>query len=85
MQDIIDEKIRGRFDESNNIYWDYKSKDQGIDREWFTKELGLFNTATFMDPEFVDWEGENFTLKEDSPVFELGFIPWDIESAGRSR
>lgn len=84
MKDIIENKIRSRFDESNNIYWDYKNGDQGIDVEWFTKELGLFHTARFINPEFVDGEKMNFTLKEDSPVFELGFIPWDISKAGRS-
>lgn len=85
MQDIIDQKIRSRFDESNNIYWDYQNGDQGIDVEWFTRELGLFHTATFTDPQFVDCQNRDFTLKENSPVFELGFIPWDISKAGRSK
>ena len=83
MDDIIEQKIRGRFNDANNIYWDYQSGDRGIDATWFQKELGLYNAAAFINPEFIDWQNREFTLKKDSPVLELGFIPWDISKAGR--
>lgn len=85
MKDIIEQKIRGRFNDANNIYWDYTSGDKGTDVEWLQKEVGLYNTPTFVDPGFEDPKNRNFKLKSDSPVYELGFIPWDISKAGLKR
>ncbi len=85
MKDIIDGKIRGRFNDANNIYWDYIQGDKGIDTAWFQKELGLYNTPTFLDPQFVDWQNRDFRLLPTSSVFDLGFIPWDISLAGLKR
>lgn len=85
MDDLIARKIRGRFNDANNIYWDYKEGDRGIDTEWFVRELGVYNTATFTDPGFMDWQNRDFALRSDSPVFDLGFISWDITKAGRKK
>ncbi len=34
------------------------------------------------DPMFVDPQNGDFRLHEDSPAFQLGFIPWPVENAG---
>lgn len=82
IKDVEHLNNRSRMTEANNIYWDYVKGDRGIDTNYYTEKLGLFHNATFEDPRFVNWEDRNFTLQDHSPVFNLGFISWDISQAG---
>ncbi len=34
------------------------------------------------DPKFVDPSNRDFRLQDDSPAFDIGFLPWPIEQAG---
>jgi len=36
----------------------------------------------FADPQFVDWENENYNFKPDSPALKLGIEPIDVSTAG---
>lgn len=80
--DLEEHKARSRMTEANNIYWDYVKGDRGIDTEYYAQTLCLFHNASFLDPLFRDWKKRDFTLRKDSPVFALGFIPWDSSTAG---
>ncbi len=51
---------------------------QGVKKEWVTFQ----NNFIEGDPGFVDAENNNFQLKDDSPVFELGFQRIPIEKIG---
>ena len=48
-------------------------------------QFGFEKGGLFSDPQFVDAEKNDFRLKSSSPVFELGFKPWDYSTAGRTR
>ena len=49
-------------------------------KDW--QELGFDRHCKIADPLFFDAEGGNFTLKPESPAFELGFQPIDISKVG---
>ncbi len=34
------------------------------------------------DPKFADPQNGDFRLPEESPAFDIGFIPWLVEQAG---
>lgn len=83
-KDTIDEDW---FVDRNNLYWDYtrKSPYSGTDTTVGNRESivtmiakGHYTDAVFEDPLFKDPANRDFTLAENSPALEIGFIPWDI-------
>lgn len=48
--------------------------------EW--RALGQDRHSLVADPRFADLAGRDFTLKADSPAFELGFRPLDLSRVG---
>jgi hypothetical protein len=74
---------RYRFD--NNLYW--KTNGRPFDlagRTWEQwREAGQDSHSIIADPLFVAPERRDFRLKPDSPAKQIGFVPFDIEPAGR--
>ena len=66
--------------DANSICWDYEKGDRGIDPEQTDREMGLYHHTSFVDPLFMEPEHDDFRLKETSPVFALGFIPWELKA-----
>ena len=71
-----------------NIIWNEKGapvmmirdgKELSIDD---FKARGLENDSVVADPGFKDPEKRDFTLKEDSPAWEIGFQPIDVSDVG---
>ena len=48
------------------------------------QQFGLEQGSIVADPQFVDYENNDFTLKEDSPAFKLGFEKIDTCDVGVS-
>ncbi len=78
----IDEK---RAHLNNNLYWNAgrapitfagKSLDQ-----WRAQGHDL--NSLIADPMFANWKAGNFALAPNSPALKLGFVPFDVSSAGR--
>ena len=66
-----------------NLYWSTTGKFDFIGmtmKEW--QALGKDHGSIIADPQFVDPEKHNFTLKSGSPYSEIGFKPFDISKAG---
>ena len=59
------------------------------DKEYTLKEAqetyGIEDNSIVADPCFVDFENNDFTLKENSPAFKLGFKQIDIKDVGAKR
>ncbi len=74
----------GNFRLDNNLYWD----TSGAELDFVGKTLvqwqaqGYDQHSLIADPLFVDPDKRNFTLKPDSPAFELGFEPIDLSNVG---
>ncbi len=74
------------FKDNSNLYWDYGNKAvySGSSTKLFEREnivsmvgKGYYNNAVFKNPLFKDAENRDFTLAENSPASEIGFIPWE--------
>ncbi len=86
----------GKFTDSGNILWDYKrgglilsSKNAdgklGIsDRQSIAAMTarGYYAGVTVTDPLFKDPQNGDFTLAENSPALEKGFVAWNFNEAG---
>jgi len=48
--------------------------------EW--RRRGKDIHSVYADPRFVDPDSGNFTLKADSPAWDLGFLPIDMSTVG---
>lgn len=46
------------------------------------QELGFDRHSTYADPCFVDLDQEDFTLRPESPAFQVGFVPFDLNAFG---
>ena len=46
------------------------------------QELGLEQHSVYADPQFVDFENNDFRLLPDSPAYGLGFRDIDISEVG---
>ena len=84
--------------EDGNLYWDtlrgewVRSTGRGNDdasRIWpdLLNRLryrlrGLYTGAVFADPWFRDAESGDYTIADNSPALQLGFEPWDLQTAG---
>ncbi|NLN92811.1 MAG: right-handed parallel beta-helix repeat-containing protein [Candidatus Hydrogenedens sp.] len=74
----------GNYVLNDNCYWDasgreIRFKDQSF-AEW--QKGGQDKDSVIADPLFVDVEGRDFTLAEDSPALALGFEPIDLSLSG---
>lgn len=82
------------FTDNGNIYWDYKTEGNvysGKSTKPFERESlvimtakGYYNNATYADPLFRDAENRDFTLAENSPAIETGFVPWEYDAGTRT-
>ena len=71
-----------------NLIFHTKGKDMaitglpGVDtfEEW--QERGLDTHSIVADPLFVDLENDDYSLRPESPAFELGFKPIDLSRVG---
>ena len=77
------------FKDNSNLYWDYGNKTvySGHSTKIFERKSivdmvgrGYYNNGVFKDPLFKDVENRDFTLAENSPASEVGFIPWEINA-----
>lgn len=74
----------GNFRMDKNCYWDTSGREVSFAGKTFNewKAMGFDVHSISADPGFLDSENRNFTLKDDSPVFALGFEPINPSKAG---
>ena len=78
------------FVDGNNLYWDYgrKSPYSGSATTVIGGRVGLvtmiakgyYNDAVFADPLFRDANNRDFTLAENSPALDTGFVPFSYNA-----
>ncbi len=77
------------FKDNSNLYWDYGNKavysgtsTKLTERKGIVDMVGrgYYNNAVFADPIFKDAENRDFTLAENSPALEAGFVPWEYKA-----
>lgn len=78
------------FVDDSNLYWDYKNGgnvSSGDGMGFFEKKSlvimktrGYYNNALFEDPLFRDAENRDFTIAENSPALEIGFVPFSYDA-----
>ena len=78
------------FIDNGNTYWDYKNGgnvSSGTSMGFFEKKsivimtaLGYYNNALYADPIFRDAQNRDFTLAENSPALETGFVPFEYDA-----
>ncbi len=78
------------FVDDSNLYWDYKrgrNVYSGHTTKLFDRKSlviltaqGYYNNAVYEDPLFKDAENRDFTLAENSPALETGFVPFDYDA-----
>ena len=74
---------KARVDWGSNLWWnasggvDFKGKSH---KEWL--DMGKDVGGMVADPKFVDAANRDFRLADDSPAFQMGFVPFDFEKAG---
>lgn len=78
------------FTDNSNLYWDYKnggnvfSGDSMKIHERHTLVImtarGYYNNAVYADPLFKDPANRDFTLAENSPALNAGFVPFSYDA-----
>lgn len=77
------------FKDNANLYWDYSHRTvySGHSMSLFDRKSivdmvgrGYYNNAVFADPIFRDAENRDFTLAENSPALEAGFVPFEYKA-----
>lgn len=78
------------FVDDSNLYWDYDRGGKVLsgntvslsDRKSLVTMTvqGYYNNAVFKDPLFRDAENRDFTLAENSPALETGFVPFEYDA-----
>lgn len=81
---------RDWFIDDSNLYWDYKrgrNVYSGHTTKLFDRKSlviltaqGYYNNAVYEDPLFKDAENRDFTLAENSPALETGFVPFAYDA-----
>ena len=68
----------------NNLYFDPRRKRLDFGgmtfKQWQAR--GLDEGSLIADPGFVNPDKHDFRLKENSPAFKLGFVPFDLSGVG---
>jgi hypothetical protein len=74
----------GNFHMDHNCYWDTSTQNLTMSKQSWAdwQAAGHDQHSIVADPGFVDAEGRDFTLKEDSPALALGFKPIDLSPTG---
>jgi hypothetical protein len=67
-----------------NIYWDVSGETADFTGMDFNKwqQAGYDPHSLFTDPLFEDPLNGDFTLKQESPAFDIGFVPIDLSNVG---
>lgn len=79
-------EVTKTFDMDYNLYYNPEKPVNEVNfngktwNEW--KAAGNDENSIYADPLFYDAENYDFRLKENSPVFELGFKPVDLSKTG---
>lgn len=78
------------FVDDSNLYWDYKNGGNVFSGESMKliercnlvimTTRGYYNNAVFEDPLFKDAANRDFTLAENSPALNAGFIPFSYDA-----
>lgn len=78
------------FIDDSNLYWDYKRGGNvysGDSTKLFERHTlvimtakGYYNNAVFADPIFKDAANRDFTLAENSPALNAGFVPFAYDA-----
>ena len=78
------------FIDNSNVYWDYTNGGNvysGDSMSFFERKSlvimasrGYYNNAVFADPIFKDAQNRDFTLAENSPALEAGFVPFEYNA-----
>ncbi len=80
------------FKDNSNLYWDYGNKAvySGSSTKLTERHnivdmvgRGYYNNAVFADPLFKDAANRDFTLAENSPALDAGFVPWEYKAGTR--
>ena len=73
------------FEVDHNLYWERSYAENGRDRRAlvYWQRGGHDIHSQVGDPQFFDPQGDDFRLAPHSPVFGLGFLPFDHMAAGR--
>ena len=81
-----------RISSSNNLVWE-RILDEPIGADFYAEEktwtleqtqkfFGLEEGSIAADPKFADFDNRDFTLAEDSPALDIGFVPFDLSDVG---
>ena len=78
------------FVDDSNLYWDYDRGGKvlsGHTTKLFDRDSlvivaarGYYNNAIFKDPLFKDPANRDFTLADNSPALEIGFVPFEYNA-----
>ncbi|MBO5421352.1 MAG: right-handed parallel beta-helix repeat-containing protein [Clostridia bacterium] len=78
------------FVDDSNLYWDYDRGGNvysGHTTKLFDRKSlviltaqGYYNNAVYADPLFKDAANRDFTLAENSPALEAGFVPFEYDA-----
>lgn len=79
------------FTDNTNLYWDYntfgKTVFSGSSANIFNSEnilsmkgKGYYNNGVFADPLFKDAQNRDFTLADNSPAIDAGFVPFEYNA-----
>ena len=76
---------------NGNLLWELADGDQisvslGEGKTWTPEQVGQFfgldTESVTADPGFADPENGDFTLPENSPALDIGFVPFDLSDVG---
>ena len=81
---------RGTVVSRGNLFWDTEGRylyslDTEIDLEEARENYGLEEGSMVGDPLFADPQAYDFTMAEDSPAYQLGFVRLNFSDAGPRR
>ena len=82
------------FVDNSNLYWDYENGANiysGDSMSFFERKSaatmiarGYYNNAVYANPLFKDAKNRDFTLAENSPALEAGFVPWEYNAGTKT-
>jgi hypothetical protein len=77
----------GNYAFDSNCYWEASGRPitfDGLTLEEWRSQRGQDLHSVIADPLFVDAEHRDFALRPGSPALTLGFVPFDLSTAGRT-
>ena len=80
---VIEEDGRNNVEFSDyNLFYTDNPGNPNWNLDWWKEKYDFDRNSLAVDPLFVDYANDGFTLKPESPAFDLGFEQIDLSSAG---